>query len=361
MQCERKVRLYGLDVLRVISMLGIIGLHVLGFGGVLGGASGGINYVTTLFVDILVYASVNIFAMLTGFLNVDKKKYSSASLIKLLLTVAFWCIMITVAFFIIKPEIFMNNKLMLVYGVFPPIAGRYWYITSYVLVFFVMPYLNCMVENLDKKKHATLLGILFVLLSVFTTFGLYEYFKVANGYSPWWLIFCYLIGAYIKKYGNIFGKSKLKKTIILVLNIVALLIFSTLCRKIIGITGSLFYSYVSPFTVVNSIIILEMFYDVTVKEGVFRKVILSLSAVSFGVYIIHSHILIFDNLITGHFSWVGQLNPILCILSIFGVFAGIYAICWLLEIIRQMLFKVLFIDKLANVIGEKLNKILNWN
>ena len=60
--------------MRIISMFGIIILHILGAGGNLRGEADSLNYWVVWFLEIMAYCSVDLFALLSGYLSCDKKK-----------------------------------------------------------------------------------------------------------------------------------------------------------------------------------------------------------------------------------------------------------------------------------------------
>lgn len=108
---------------------------------------GTLSAVLIRFVYITSLVSVNVFGIITGWLNCDKKYYKRNRIIELLLTVFFWCAVITGLLFpILHNQLTLKNFII---ALFPALNGRYWYITSYVFIFFSMPYLNRIVASLD--------------------------------------------------------------------------------------------------------------------------------------------------------------------------------------------------------------------
>ena len=65
-----KERDYGLDIVRIISMLGIVILHINGAGGVLGSCQNvQAKYLASNWVEICAYTSVDLFGLLSGYLG----------------------------------------------------------------------------------------------------------------------------------------------------------------------------------------------------------------------------------------------------------------------------------------------------
>ena len=77
-------RQYGIDLLRIISMCGIIGLHVINRGGVLAYSDESTLTIQGIrFIAIICYCSVNVFAMISGWLYVGQSiKYKKIRILK---------------------------------------------------------------------------------------------------------------------------------------------------------------------------------------------------------------------------------------------------------------------------------------
>lgn len=127
-------RNFGLDYCRIGAMAGIIGLHILSRGGGMRYAEG-INYYVLLFIRICMLCSVDVFAMLSGYLNGEKRSYHVYRIAELMVSLFFYSIVITAFFYILHKESFDGIKSVII-SIAPMLGGRYWYITCYFLVFF---------------------------------------------------------------------------------------------------------------------------------------------------------------------------------------------------------------------------------
>ena len=197
-----KERNYSIDLLKFICMLGIIILHLTGQGGLLKLSVN--NYITVniyRIINNIFLASVNVFCIITGYLYAEKKKTHCKNVIDIIFTMIFYSIIITVVFYSFDFYNVRNlGKLELLRSLFPPMVGRYWFVTCYVFLFFMINYINKFLNILNKKQHRILIIIIFVFFSLFSEMGAYDYFRIQWGYSPFWLIYLYMIGSYIKKY-----------------------------------------------------------------------------------------------------------------------------------------------------------------
>ncbi|WP_162176419.1 acyltransferase family protein [Kandleria vitulina] len=361
-----KKRIIGIDLLRILSMFGIIGLHFINQGGVIDNLNVfSLKYIPVLLFLTILYTSVNVFGLLSGYLNIEKRTINYSRILDLLLCVLFWCFTITFVFYIFNIVGFRNKGILEVFkGLFPFLCGNYWYITCYVFLFFIMQYINLFLINLSREKYKKLLIILFFFFCIIQNVLLYtDLFKINFGYSPFWLIYLYMIGGYIKLY-NPFITTR-KKIIILVFSLICSLCFNYLLKiisfKLIGdyIKPNWFIDYISPFTLVSSIILLLLFININIKNMKIYNIISYFSGFSFSVYIIHCHRIIYYNIITNLFAPIVKYNFIIIITIIIISIIGTYIICVLLDLIRKVLFKLFHVHKIIDFFGFKINIYLS--
>lgn len=352
-------RIYGLDILRILSMMGVIGLHIIYYSGWGKAASNQLETLIVRVMSVICYCSVNTFAMLTGYLYTDRVKHRSSSLLNLLFTTTFYCIVITAFLSFTMPHLFSGSLTLYAHSLFP---GHYWYIVCYTLVFVLIPYLNILISALTESQFRRLIIILFLLLSVITTFGSSDYFKLSEGYSPSWLIFCYLTGAYVKR--NADNLLRIRLWQLCGIFLCNLLLTLSLWYTMIAFGISKVFpiiSYVSPFIVIEATLVLMIFSRISVKSITAQKIILSLSKSALSVYIIHTHIFVFLHILTNLLSWSSKL-PLLQFFSVFLMgLIGIYLFCWIIDLIRSAIFTILRLTKLADWIGKKIDALLCWS
>ena len=184
-----KERNLSIDLLRVLSMFGVVGLHV--FGAVY---AGNITNMTVGIIRVFyipLYCSVNIFALISGYLYLGKTPQTK-SIICIWFTTLFWCVVITgVVFMLGRAE---SIKELVPYLI-PYSTDRLWYITCYSFCFFMIPFLNKLLDILSKEQMLKLLVILLFFLSIVTTITTADRFHiVSNGYSAFWLCYMFLWG-----------------------------------------------------------------------------------------------------------------------------------------------------------------------
>lgn len=193
---EIKERIYGIDLLRLISMYMVVTLHVLGHGAVL-------KNVTKLsatseaiwILEIACYSAVNIFALISGFVGY-KSKHKYTSIINLILQYFFYTILVTfielLMCLLIEGNEF-NKPLMAC------LCPKLWYFSEYLILFFFIPFLNCILETSPRKILR--IAALVIIIQLFDQ----NFIGYNRGYSVSWLVILYVVGGYLAKY-NVLGK-----------------------------------------------------------------------------------------------------------------------------------------------------------
>ena len=267
---KRKI---SLDILRILAMLGIIGLHLIGQGGILQNLN--MNSIRAYIVFIIYtvcYLSVDTFAILSGYLSWNKEKVKYKRIVELIIICIFYSFVITAVFYSLNLyDCRSLGRRAFLHSLFPVLISRYWYITSYIFLFFLIPYLNFFVNKIPKEKFKKFLTLIFILLCIIPSiFFSKDFFKIVGGYSPFWLIYCYLLGAYVGKY---LSDRKISKKMIFIfcLCIFAAFVLNVLVRivtlKLYGEIqyDSWFLNYVSPFMVIASIIIVMVCSKIDIR------------------------------------------------------------------------------------------------
>ena len=193
----KQERNYGVEYLRMISMYFIVVLHVLGQGGILNNLQPlSIKYDVMYLLEGVVYCAVNCFAIISGYgMSMGKTKYNK--LISLWLQVLFYSVVLTVIVAVFMPGRVTKSDILKAF--FPLMSDRYWYFTSYFVLYLCTPILNRVINDLTKEYYIAFLigmGLLFVFFS--PVFGNYR--GLCDGYSFGWLIALYFVGGYIRKY-----------------------------------------------------------------------------------------------------------------------------------------------------------------
>lgn len=188
-------RNYGIDIARILSMFMVVLIHNLLNGGVLRFDNYGITNLSYWLLENLAIVAVNLFAMISGFLLVDRH-WKVKKIFSLWKVVLFWSFTVTFLTMLVLHD---SNWIGLIKSFFPLFFEEYWYFNAYVVLFLFIPFLNLGIVNIDKRSFNI---IVLTLLILSATVGFKGSLFEENGYSGLWLMVMYLVGAWIKKIGR---------------------------------------------------------------------------------------------------------------------------------------------------------------
>ena len=151
---QKKERNYGIDLLRIVSMIMVVLLHVLGAGGLLD-ATFGINNKIVWLLEVLAFCAVNCYALISGYVGVNSK-FKLSNILILWLQVFIYNFIFYFIFLLLGKITFSFDVLKEMF--FPVLSKRYWYFTAYFALFFLMPLLNFII-NKNSKNPAKLFRI----------------------------------------------------------------------------------------------------------------------------------------------------------------------------------------------------------
>lgn len=359
---EKNERNYGIDLLKIISMYMVVQLHVLGCGGVLNACEKfSMNYYVAWFLESSAFCAVDLFAMITGYVMIGKK-VNGLKIIPLWLTVFFYSTLITLSFYFI-PALSSLHKPTIVelYKCFTPVAcNQYWYFSSYFVMYFFIPFLNKLIDGCDKKCFGKLCLTIIIFFSVVPIIAFYktDAFGLKHGYSVLWLMGCYVLGGYLKRYplalskakcllifgGGVFFPWAIKLTTGLVANA-----YLNKAKDV-----SVFIDYTSIFMVISSIALISLFRQLSITNNYCKKVLAFLSAISFSVYLVHTNPMVFKYVLKDFFLFVSEAHWMILVMYVIAGSSLIFVGCLCIDLIRYSLFKVLNVKRIPELLERVL-------
>lgn len=351
-------RCIGIDCLKIVSMVMVVILHVLGQGGILQETKIiNQNYELVYFLEIASLCAVNCYALISGYVGITAP-YKFSRLISLWLNAMFYSVGITLIFAIINPEIITKTTVLL--ALFPTIYTQWWYFSAYVGVFLLMPFLNGLILQLNKQQAWKLIVILMIMFSIVPTFSQQDVFCAHNGYSFIWLAVCYVIGAIIKSQ-NLFENVTVKTAF--VGYAICVLVTWGFMQGMRAVTmehygyekwWDMLNPYISPTMLIAAIMLLIGFSKLQFGEKT-TKTIKKVVPLTFGVYLMHVHKLVFEHVFRDAFREFAQLTWIWAVGAICLTVVFIFVICCLIEKLRSIIFTWLKVGYIAERIGNKLS------
>lgn len=336
----QKERQSNFELLRIISCFMIIVLHYLN--GDMGGAldnviKGSLNYYIAYFIESLCIVGVNSFVLICGYFMIKKTEIYIGKIVKLFLTLLFYsliCLFIAIAFNI---KDFTYKEFVL--AIIPFLGGRRWFISTYIILFLLSPYINKLLNNISKKNYLIYLIILILIFSLWPTFLPYPPVN-DGGYGIINFILLYSIGGYFKLH---------TKKIPSKLTTIIMYIFFSILTTIMSFYNVGAWNYNNIFNIMSSLSLFLLFNNIKIKS----KYINNLSKLSFGIYILHSD----PSLRNVFYSWMRCSNYydsiyfivhliICCLLS--------YIIFGIIDYIKEKIFEMTIYKAVDN------NKYLNY-
>lgn len=240
----RSVRNSSFELLRIVSVLLIIAMHIVGY--VDQTHFSPFNHLVAGGLNIVGNTGVTCFVLISGYFGVSFKMHKFVSLVVLSSVYS-----LLVAYLVFGCDVKELLKALL-------IIPRYklWFIVCYLFLMVLSPYLNRFSEMLDRKEYTRLMLTLTLLLcvvpSLFADAGTGSTVLYQGGKNLTYFLFIYLLGRYIRKYYD--QRYSRRRLIALQLSLLALqfLLFTLL-----------YYKFNTPYTLFYDCNILMLMSAVT--------------------------------------------------------------------------------------------------
>lgn len=274
-----KVRMSNFELLRIIAMFMIIAHHF--------AVHGGFEFpadtltVNRFWIQIMRFGGkvgVDIFVLISGYFLI---KGDPAGIVKkalkLLIQVWFYSVVIFVVFSVTSKEAISADKLLK--SLFPVSYSKWWFASTYLVLFIISPYLNKLLLSLTRAEYIRFLALNIVIWCVLSTLL----------HTAWaaddlvWFIILYAAAAYIRLYAEP-DRIDSKKLIITALIMFILTMSLTLIYEFAGQGEPWFYeqNHIPVFVIAVSLFLL--FGKLKMKHNRFVNLI---SQTTFGIYLIH--------------------------------------------------------------------------
>ena len=344
-----------IELFRIIVMLGIVAHHFVVSSGLLDLMQPTLEYSNDVYLWLFGMwgkIGINCFVLISGYFMCTSQ-FTWKKFIKLICEIEFYKILIYIAFLFFGRE---SISITRIFQVLSPITNLSTdFISGYLVMFLLVPFLNLLIQNLSKRQHLYLIGL---SLLFFTVWDQFPSVTIPMSY-PIWFSVMYIIGAYIRHYplqnniARFLFDSKLGAGLMVCAAMSSVLIM--LLLRQLGIISWWPHKWVAdsnaPLAVLTSISCFNFFRKLDVKPN---KLINTISASTFGVLLIHAN----SNAMRT-FLWndvcncVGlHLSPYLPLYSIIVVLV-VYIICTIIDMLR--------INFLEKPMVTMINKIKNQN
>lgn len=323
-----KIRDSNIELLRIICMCFVIGGHlILSYSNDPVGCT---EYYIGNFLRSFFVAAVNCYIIISGYFRI---KLNVKKLIKIDLELLFYTLIIYFITVLFDIHSFDLKKDVLL--LFPLVTKQYWFITIYFVLCLFSPFLNLLIDNLNKKQYLCILSLILMIFYCLPTLSYIFNSRTItqdSGYGLINFICLYFIGAYIQLYYN----KKIKTYyyfIGFIISSMVLFFFNNLFTIVFGYYFDSFVSYDTIFTLISAIMLFMTFKNMQMKSIMIN----SISKYALSVYIIHYHPT-FSNYLFCNVINVNNVKGMDYFLLILLCPFIIYLVCSFIEYLRGYFF-----------------------
>lgn len=289
------------------------------------------NWIGMQFLGAWSKVAVDIFVIITGYFLVNQT-FRWKKVLKLLSCTYFWGIIVLLLGFALG----LSIKTDYIYKSLFPLTPLNWFARSYLLLYISIPLFNKIINSVSKARLGQ---IIIALTTIFYTVPtLISTFISGGGYLTSYFTFgiMYMIGAYIRKYGD----AKLDKISIYAGIVSIILILASILWNDIHMHEGLYIMYLahkgnSVVGLLAAIGIFTIFKNIKISYNPFINTVAS---TTFAVYLIHNNPIISNWLWNSMVSSKDYFESPFFLLHMLGVTLLIFAVCSILEWLRLKAF-----------------------
>ena len=347
-------RNYGIDLLKIVSMVNIINLHINLHTPHLKLNPLHPKYKQVYRLEAFSYWPVDAFGLISGIIGY--RKYKFANIIYLWLEYFFYSVIFSVYLY---HKSLISQKILF-YHFLPLGIRRHWYVNAYIFMYLFLPFITNSLNSMNKALYSKIILCFFFIYSFYhiiiiliiqsTNFNF-----INSGYSTLWLLILYIIGAYFGRF--YINKPLFSSIFFLFIYLIASLLSSEYIfysfRKN-KIPNKIFLQYFSPTIIIQAISLIFFFSNLKLRNKYLIKVITFFNPLNFNVTLIHSRIFYFQTpTVLKFYEFIKSLTPKFLFFKIYGLSTLIYFASAFFDYFRFLLFKVLRIRYLCYYIEKK--------
>lgn len=354
------------EILRVVAMLMIVFWHfiqniMINHGPIYHPASSDfINYAFLQYGMILCSVGVNLYVMITGYFMVGKS-FKSNRIIRIWVQTLFYSTGIALLFYILQPDKYTIKDVLI--GLIPIRAGSYWFVTDYLGLLFVAPFLSIVANAMSNTQYIKLLMVIIIIGTNFIAgYPLGDSMGGNLGYSLIWFMALFMIGAYFRLYGDIIPKHNFLKCFFIAGGLTLLyLVFRQLIKKDFSFDVMHYEDlHYNSFPIILATLLFIWFKQHKFEKNYISKALVHIAPFTFGVYLIHSNPIISKLLWTIIYNLKESIEKEMLIpLGLLSCMI-IFLLCIGGDMLRNKLFTILKINKGISYISTQIdNYIIN--
>ena len=321
-------RNYGIDLLKIISMINIINLHINKLSGLLYITPKNPKFKQVFRLQAFSFWPVNAFGLISGIMTFRKYKFSN--LIYIWFEYFFYSILFSIYLY---KKSFLNLK-NLILSFFPVGIRRLWYFNAYFFMYLLLPFISSSINSLNKAIYTKLIIFFFFIHSIYHIILDYnirntDFDFINKGYSSNWLTILYIAGGYIGRF--YMSKPYFSRFTCLILFFLSTLIsyeYIFYSYKRSKYADKIFLQYFSPTIIIQALSLIFIFSNLKISNRHIIKIILFFNPLNFNVTLIHMRIFLSKTSdIKKFFKYIELLSPKYLFFKIYFFSTIIYILC----------------------------------
>lgn len=337
------------ELLRIICMLLIIMNHMI----MVHNDNNEASTTISLLLRSFTRAAVDAFVIISGYFGI---KFKAKKLAKLLTQTWFYSVTsFLLVVFLLNLQSFTINKDFLAF--FPTFSRQYWFVTVYIGLYCISPFLNKFIESSSKKTLQKFLIVGVVLFYIWPTAAYLvnaRHLVEDSGYGIVNFSYLYILGRYLNLHFIDKHNCSWHFRNYLIIGIV-LFISQYIISHILGFEFSAWFSYDSIFVLIAAVSLFLCFKHLKIQSSKIN----ALAAPCIAIYLFHYSPYVWDNFT----NYIGLINaPIfLYITSVFSLPIIIYLLGVVIENIREKCLKKPeeWLGNSTEILIEKIQKVIN--
>lgn len=335
-----KKRQSNIELLRIVAMFLVLVVHAdyasLGRPTLLDIEINPMSSSCRIFTQSFSIVCVNLFVIISGYFGINYKIRSSLGLI---FQIIFWRIIVCVAVCVLGLQTFSFGMLI---DILP--GSNDWFVRSYLLLILFSPIVNVFVENISSKNLLRFIVAFYVIQTIFGWLLPIWEPVFCSGYSTISMLGLYLIGRYMKLYGQ--NLLKYKTTIywsgyfvisLLAAGIMILLTFIVENNTILTYFQNRFTAYVSPVVILSSICLFVAF----VKMDFSSRIVNWIATSVFSVYLVHCNPYVFEYYTKICSDFFEQYNTCVYVGLMLVLLLGIFIVSVFVDKVRIQIWRMM--------------------
>lgn len=356
---ERNV---SLDALRVFCMFLIVLGHAIVHGQVLESLSQrSMQFYLVSIIRAFLSVHVDCFVMLSGYF-LCMHTFRLKKVFSLWIQAFFWSLLLYLLLCACGVVAFQWGALLK--ACLPFTQRRYWFVTSYFLMYLLMPFLNAAIRTMSQRQHAAFLTAFFAVYIALQNVVFWIKFTSMDETDPLLFAFLYVLAAYFRRY----PPKRTRKNYISIMTLLCLfaaawkIVVSELTSRITGraMGADVFLANNSITMILAAACLFRFFEGLQISNRHVQKITVLLTPLTFGVYLIH------EQPEVRKFLWWQLLRPDrfakspLLVGILIGIAAAVFLTCAILEFFRQKAFNTLYVEKIISAISNKAESCSAW-